>query len=70
MSFWLVSLTFLKTIIQFALAQDFLVMAVKGLWNFSQLKKDMYSHLIVGNCSKCCWKVLNTHECRAKYSSK
>ena len=23
--------------------------------------------LIVGNCSKCCWKVLNTHECRAKY---
>ena len=54
MSFWLVSLTFLKTIIQFALAQDFLVMAVKGLWNFSQLKKDMYSHLIVGNCSKCC----------------
>ena len=23
--------------------------------------------LIVGNCSKCCWKVLNTHECWAKY---
>ena len=26
--------------------------------------------LIVGNCSKCCWKVLNTHECRAEDSSK
>ena len=26
--------------------------------------------IIVGNFSKCCWKVLNTHECRAKYSSK
>ena len=24
--------------------------------------------LIVGNITKCCWKVLNTHECRAKYS--
>ena len=26
--------------------------------------------LIVGNISKYCWKVLNTHGCRAKYSSK
>ena len=24
----------------------------------------------MGNCGKCCWKVLNSHECRAKYSSK
>ena len=24
----------------------------------------------MGNCSKCCWKVFNTYECRAKYSSK
>ena len=30
----------------------------------------MYIYVIVGNCSKCCWRVLNTHECRAKYSSK
>ena len=30
----------------------------------------MYIYVIVGNCSKCCWRVLSTHECRAKYSSK
>ena len=30
----------------------------------------IYIYITVGNCSKCCWKVLNTHECRAKYSSK
>ena len=60
MSFWLVSLTFLKKNKSICIGTGLLVMAVKGLWNFSQLKKDMYSHLIVGNCSKCCWKVLNT----------
>ena len=30
----------------------------------------MYIYVIVGNCSKCCWRVLSTHECKAKYSSK
>ena len=30
----------------------------------------IYLYIIVGNCSKCYWKVLNTHECRAKYNSK
>ena len=30
----------------------------------------IYIYVIVGNCSKCCWRVLSTHECRAKYSSK
>ena len=30
----------------------------------------MYIYVIVGNCSKCCWRVLSTHECRVKYSSK
>ena len=30
----------------------------------------VYIYVIVGNCSKCCWRVLSTHECRAKYSSK
>ena len=27
-------------------------------------------NIIVGNYTKCCRKVLNTRECRAKYSSK
>lgn len=27
----------------------------------------MFHILIAGNCSKCCWKELNTYECRAKY---
>ena len=30
----------------------------------------IYIYVIVGNFSKCCWRVLSTHECRAKYSSK
>ena len=30
----------------------------------------IYIYVIVGNYSKCCWRVLSTHECRAKYSSK
>ena len=27
-------------------------------------------YIIVGNCTKCCRKVLNTRECRAKHNSK
>ena len=30
----------------------------------------IYIYIIVGNCTKCCRKVLNTRECRAKHNSK
>ena len=37
---------------------------------YTYIQTYIYIYIIVGNCSKCFWKVLNTHGCRAKYSSK
>ena len=70
MSFWLVSLTFLKNNKSICIGTGLFGDGSQGVMEFFSIKKNIYSHFIVGNCSKCCSKVLNTHECRAKYSSK
>ena len=36
----------------------------KALYTF------IYIYIIVGNCTKCCRKMLNTRECKAKHNSK
>ena len=44
--------------------------AIIGQISYIYIYIYIYIYVIVGNCSKCCWRVLSTHECRAKYSSK
>ena len=44
--------------------------AVRDFEKVCKMDRSRGDNLIVGNSSKCFWKVLNTHECRAKYSSK
>ena len=49
MSFWLVSLTILKNNKSICIGTGPLMMAVKGLWNFSQSKK---KYALTFNCGK------------------
>ena len=51
-------------------ATDFFIHTYRHICMYIYIYIYIYIYVIVGNCSKCCKKVLNTHGCRAKYRSK